>query len=196
MDEGYIKFNCTWIHKELEPLKEMTSINNWRERFYEKGLIGVYDNGIGFGNMSMRLTDSKILITGSATGVHSSLNENHFSIVTAYNLLDNSVVCEGAIKASSESLTHAALYDCDKKINAVIHIHHLGKWKSLLNKVPTTNIEVPYGTPEMAFEIQRLFRETTVASEKIIVMGGHKEGIISFGETIEEASSILLNYFK
>jgi ribulose-5-phosphate 4-epimerase/fuculose-1-phosphate aldolase len=99
------------------------------------------------------------------------------------------------IKASSESLTHATLYACDDTINAVIHIHHLEKWKSLLNVVPTTEAAVPYGTPEMAFEIQRLFRETNVASEKIIAMGGHEEGIISFGETIDEAASKLLHYF-
>jgi L-ribulose-5-phosphate 4-epimerase len=195
MDEGYIKFNYTWIQKELQPIKEMASINNWRDVFYKKGLVGVYDNGIGFGNMSMRLDKGKFLITGSATGSYASLIKNHFSVVTAYNLLENSVVCEGAIKASSESLTHAALYNCDDNINAVIHIHHLKKWKTLLNTVPTTNATVSYGTPEMAFEIQRLFRETNVALEKIIIMGGHEEGIISFGESIEEAASILMNYF-
>jgi hypothetical protein len=48
-------------------------------------------------------------------------------------------------------------------------------------------------TPEMANEIKRLFKETLVAVEKILVMGGHVGGIISFGGTLEEAGKILLN---
>jgi hypothetical protein len=65
-------------------------------------------------------------------------------------------------------------------------------WNNLIHKVPTTKIEATYGTPEIANEIKRLFSESTVAAEKIIVMGGHKEGIISFGRTLEEAGNILL----
>ena len=63
-----------------------------------------------------------------------------------------------------------------------------------MDNVPTTKKEVPYGTPEMANEIFRLFKETAVQQEKIIVMAGHDEGIISFGKDLEEAGEILLNF--
>ena len=48
----------------------------------------------------------------------------------------------------------------------------------------------------MAKEIQRLFRETDVKEKKILVMAGHKEGIISFGKDLDEAGKIMLNYLS
>jgi L-ribulose-5-phosphate 4-epimerase len=45
----------------------------------------------------------------------------------------------------------------------------------------------------MAKEIKRLFEETSLRSEKIIVMGGHEEGIISFGKNLEEAANVMLD---
>ena len=45
----------------------------------------------------------------------------------------------------------------------------------------------------MANEIKRLFDETALNKEKILVMGGHREGIISFGKDLEEAGSILID---
>ncbi|MEO6845153.1 MAG: class II aldolase/adducin family protein, partial [Ginsengibacter sp.] len=93
---------------------------------------------------------------------------------------------------SSESLTHAMIYKNQPAINAVFHVHHFALWKKLLNKVPTTHIDVAYGTPAMANEIVRLFKETDLASEKIFVMAGHEEGIVSFGKDVNEAGNILL----
>ena len=192
MDEGYIKFNCNWIKTNLIPEDKVVAINVWRDIMYKQGFIGVYDDGIGFGNISNRCEGQTFLITGSSTGELEKLNENHYSLVTNYNLLQNSLTCKGPIIASSESLTHALIYECSPETNAVIHIHNIDIWNNLIHKVPTTNIEATYGTPEMANEIKRLFSESEVAAEKIIVMGGHKEGIISFGRTLEEAGNILL----
>ena len=82
----------------------------------------------------------------------------------------------------------------DNSIQAIIHIHNLELWNQLMDKVPTTKKEVPYGTPEMAKEVFRLFQETNVKEEKIIVMAGHDEGIIAFGKDLDEAGSVLLNF--
>jgi ABC-type iron transport system FetAB ATPase subunit len=65
-----------------------------------------------------------------------------------------------------------------------------------MNKVPTTAIEVAYGTPEMAKEILRLFREDNLMEKKIVVMSGHEEGIISFGKNLPEAGNILLDRYN
>jgi ribulose-5-phosphate 4-epimerase/fuculose-1-phosphate aldolase len=94
--------------------------------------------------------------------------------------------------ASSESLTHAAIYSCSKETNAVIHVHHKEKWNSLLNHAATTPLETAYGTPEMAYAIQNLILKNNIGNNKLIVMGGHEEGLISFGKTLEEATSTLL----
>ncbi len=193
MDEGYIKFHCNWIPSNDIPSGNVALLNVWREIMYKKGLIGVYPGGIGFGNISMRCNEKSFLISGTSTGGLSTLSESHYSMVTDYNLSTNSVTCAGAIKASSESLTHALIYECSVTTNAVIHIHNLDLWNRLLHHVPTSSDNISYGTPEMANEIRRLFDETALSKEKIIVMGGHREGIISFGKDLEEAGSILID---
>jgi ribulose-5-phosphate 4-epimerase/fuculose-1-phosphate aldolase len=193
MDEGYIKFNCKRIPSDDIPLDKVAMLNIWRKIMYDKGLIGMYPDGIGFGNISIRFYETSFLISGSATGGIRILDKSHYAIVTEYNLANNSLICKGPINASSESLTHAMIYECSPSTNAVIHIHNLVLWKKLMHKVPTSDEKVPYGTPEMAKEIKRLFEETSLSSEKIIVMGGHEEGIISFGKNLEEAANVMLN---
>ena len=194
MDEGYIKFNCKWIKdKPIILTNKLVEINKWRDKLYSLGLIGAYDNGIGFGNLSIRFEKNSFIITGSATGKYPALNENHYVLVNKYNFDKNNLTCKGPIKASSESLSHAMIYECSSDTNAIIHIHNIDMWKNLIDKLPTTNKKISYGTPAMAKEIKRLFLESKVNDKKIIVMGGHKEGIISFGKTLDEAGNILLN---
>jgi len=196
MDEGYIKFNYNWIKDKPIPINKLSEINKWRDKLYKLKLIGAYDSGIGFGNISIRFENNTFIITGSATGNLRELSGNHYVLVTEYNLMKNSLTCKGPIKASSESLSHAVIYECLSDTNAVIHIHNLGLWEKLINKVPTTNKNISYGTSEMANEIKRLFEESNVRDEKIFVMGGHKEGIISFGKTLDEAGNTLLSKFN
>jgi L-ribulose-5-phosphate 4-epimerase len=140
--------------------------------------------------------DGTFLITGAATGKLKKLDGRHYVLVNSYDFRENRLTCTGPIKASSESLTHAAVYECSPVTNAVIHVHNKEMWERLLDKIPSTNSEIEYGTPEMAGEIKRLFDETSVASEKILVMGGHPEGIISFGATLDEAGKSLLKLFS
>jgi len=192
MDEGYIKFLCNWIEAEPLSIHQLLDINKWRDTLYNLGLIGAYNNGIGFGNISIRFNNRSFIITGSATGGLITLNENHYVLVDEYNLMQNSITCTGPIKASSESLSHAVIYECSHETNAVIHIHNLDMWEKLIHKVPTTREDISYGTTEMANEIKRLFKQTNVKTEKIIAMAGHKEGIIVFGKTLDEAGEILL----
>lgn len=196
--EGYIKFNCNWIKSCNIPILKLKKINYWRQKLYALGLIGAYSNGIGFGNISIRIPNSeKFVITGSATGNIKKLNGSHYAKVIAYDLEKNRLTCKGPIKASSESLTHASLYKSDKKIRGVMHVHNLGLWKHLINKVnkvPSTSKNVAYGSQEIAEDIVRLFKETDVKNKKIIAMRGHKGGIISFGKNLDEAGKILLSY--
>ena len=51
---------------------------------------------------------------------------------------------------------------------------------------------VDYGTPAMAREVERLFRETDVMEQKLFSMAGHEDGIVGFGASAEEAGAALI----
>jgi hypothetical protein len=53
---------------------------------------------------------------------------------------------------------------------------------------------VAYGTPEIAIEVCRLFAETEVKERRIFGMGGHEDGIVTFGRTAEEAGAVMLTF--
>ena len=197
MDEGYIKFNCLWTKTEALPVEKIVEINTWRQRIHDLGLIGILENGIGFGNISVRIPETKhFVITGTATGGVKQLGPEHYAIVTGFDIEKEVVECKGPVKASSESMTHAVIYEQDQSINAIIHVHNLEMWKRLIDKVPTTAKEASFGSSEIANDVIRLFKETDVKKKKIMVMAGHKEGVISFGHDLDEAGKILFNYFK
>ncbi len=193
-----MKFNCEWGKSgAIISDSVFDKINNWRDILYGLKLIGANVKKIGFGNISVRAKNkSDFIITGAGTGKFRKLTQKHYSKVIDYSLIKNSLVCKGPVKASSESLSHAIIYELDPEINAVIHVHNLEYWKKLIHLVPTTHEDIPYGTPEMAKEIIRLFRETDVSEKKILVMDGHKEGIITFGKDLDEAGGYLLAYIN
>ena len=195
IDEGYIKYNCHWKKdKSLLPEK-WKKLNEYRNSLYKMGLIGAYpDSGIGFGNVSIRDTDNPLnfIITGTKTGQLEELGPMHYTMVEAYDIQANTVFCRGPIKASSEALTHAMIYQLGGGLyDAIIHVHSLEMWKRLLNVVPTTGDTISYGTPEMAFEVKRLFQEGKLEEQKILAMAGHYEGIITFGKSLEQAFEVL-----
>ncbi|MDJ0531326.1 MAG: class II aldolase/adducin family protein [Xenococcaceae cyanobacterium MO_207.B15] len=194
IDEGYIKYQCYWTNQPSVSSEEIKQLNFWRERLYKLGLIGIYPNGVGFGNISIRHNNT-IIISGTQTGGISNLTTQHYTRVTDFDWEKNTVTCVGEIQASSETLTHGAIYTADPEVNGVIHVHHLPLWQKLMDKVPTTNRNCAYGTPEMAREIIRLCQETESKNQQIIVMSGHKEGIITFGKDLEEAGKILLDFY-
>jgi L-ribulose-5-phosphate 4-epimerase len=193
-ETGSIKFNCNWIEADPVDEKAIIEINRWRNILFIHKLIGVYPNVIGYGNISIRLTEKEFLISGTSTGHLETLTNQHYSKVTSYNFVENSLTCEGPVKASAESLTHAAIYEMDPGVQAIIHIHNKKMWDDLLDKVPTTSSDVEYGTPEMALEIKRLSKTTNLIEQKILVMTGHEEGVISFGKDLEEAGELIMRH--
>ena len=160
-------------------------------------LIGAYENGVAFGNISMRIKGTnQFVITGSATGEIPDLEPGHYVKVNSFNIEDNAVQCTGPLKASSESLTHAAIYLADTGANAVVHVHSIDLWNELIYKVPTTNPGMDYGTTGLAKDIKRLFNDSDVIEKRIIIMAGDRAGILTFGNDMDEAVSVLMDYLN
>jgi len=89
-------------------------------------------------------------------------------------------------------MSHFTFYEYIPQAQAVVHIHNREIWDKCLDILPTTSKEVSYGTPEMALEIQRVLMSQEIGSKRVVVMGGHEEGIISYGKTVEEAVLAML----
>lgn len=196
-EEGVIKFSCRWIKSTPMKPEMIHDLNVCRDQLYGLGLIGVYEDHVGYGNISSRLgQDGHFVITGSQTGGYATLTGEHYTEVIDFNLAENRLTCKGPIKASSESLTHAVLYDHSPEIRAVIHVHHQKLWRRLMNQVPTTAKNISYGTPEMAAEVKKLFYTSGLMQKKILVMAGHEDGIVAFGKDLTEAADLLIQYLQ
>jgi ribulose-5-phosphate 4-epimerase/fuculose-1-phosphate aldolase len=149
------------------------------------------------GNLSVRDgVSGNFYITGSATGGLPELTPTDCVRVVAYDFARNWLRYEGAAIPSSESLTHAAIYESDPTISAVIHHHDSVLWRARLDRVPTASKAIAYGTPEMADEIMRLFKGTDVRSRKILAMPGHEGGIVTFGKNLEDAFDVVMRERK
>ena len=193
----YVKFTYERTSAEIGRFDQLADLNACRRKLLEQHLIGLDANGIGFGNLSIRDGVSRnFYITGSATGGLPELTPTDCVRVVAYDFARNWLRYEGAAIPSSESLTHAAIYKSDPSTSAVIHCHDAVLWRALLDRVPTTSKAVAYGTPEMAYEIMRLFEETDVRSRKILVMAGHEGGIVTLGQNFEEACDVVMRETK
>lgn len=203
IDDGVIKFDQRSFVK-TPPLKteEYILLEKWRETLYKLKLIGEYEKEkIGYGNISLRQnylkifqTDkSQFLITGTQTGKFPNLNGQHYARVIDYSFQKNKLIANGPIQASSEGLTHAAIYEASSEIKAVFHIHHLKTWEEMLkNNYPSTAKNIPYGSVEMAKATTNLVQNTSYG---LFAMAGHREGIFSYGRSLDEAGQLILEIY-
>ena len=190
---AYVKFTSECVNSALSPFTAFAEFNAHRRKLLELRLIGVDPSGISFGNLSIRDgATNDFYITGSGTGGISQLTLAHCAKVVAYDFENNCVRYEGSVIPSSESLTHAAIYTSDTAARAVIHCHESRLWVALFDQAPTSAKTVGYGTPEMAYEIMRLFTVTDIQSRKVLVMAGHEGGMVTFGRNLEEAFAVLM----
>ena len=189
----YVKFTYQRARPDIAPFEALAELNACRRKLLELRLIGVDPSGIGFGNVSIRDGATRdFFITGSATGGLPELTPTDCVRVVAYDFEKNWLRYEGAAIPSSESLTHAAIYQSDPTISAVIHYHDSVLWRMRLDRVPTTSKGIAYGTPDMAYEIMRLFTVSDVRSREIFVMAGHEGGIVTFGKNLEDAFGVVM----
>lgn len=197
------KYKLDFTKKSPIEYNKIKLLNFWRKILYLKNLVGqdpMRYNGDSFGNLSQRLSYNQpknkrsFAITGTRTGGLDDLTEKDYTTVLEYYPEENLVVAEGPIKPSREAMTHGTIYDCDDSIRFVFHAHSSRIWRnSKLLQIPTTNDSILYGTPEIAEEVKRLFKDTNVKDRRILSMGGHEDGIITFGKTVDEAGSIMLH---
>lgn len=191
--EGVIKYNTSkQVKKNSVNVQDFRTIEKYRRKLNRLNLIGCYENGIGFGNISMIGRNGKILITASQTGHLKSLKPKHYAKLLKYDVNTMTLRYEGIGKASSETLTHCSLYESIKGAKAVIHVHNEKLWQALMDTgYPTVDAAVEYGTKEMADAVKELFKKSSKKSG-IFATAGHFEGVFVFAENIEAAYRLLI----
>jgi hypothetical protein len=200
IDDGVIKYDrSNFTQCGPIDLVEYLSLEYWRKKLFKLNLIGEYaEAGVGFGNLSEirdysqfhKTPHPQFVITGTQTGKYSELDGNFYTRVLDYDIEKLKINMMGPIEASSEALTHAAIYSHNKKIQAVFHIHSQKIWKGMIDdQANFTASDIPYGTVAMARATERCIGNK---ESGIFCMHGHEDGVVAYGRTLEEAGEIIL----
>ena len=196
MIDGIIKYNFDFQLSEPLLKSQFTEIEMLRERLFTLKVIGVKD-GIGYGNISKRVDKNSFVITGTQTGHLKHLNQAHYAFVEKYNDKEFYLKSSGAIKPSSEALTHGTIYNLSNNIGAVIHIHSKNIWKFMIkNNSYLKTRDVEYGSIEMIEEVKRIFSDIDPLQNSKFVMAGHEDGVMFFGQNLKEAELVLLKVLR
>jgi ribulose-5-phosphate 4-epimerase/fuculose-1-phosphate aldolase len=197
--EGVIKYQLQHRIAALPELLPLSEINAWRTVLFRLGLIGQRADkygGLGFGNLSCRLKgigDNAFVISGTQTGHLAELDAGHYAIVTAAIPLQNRLESFGLCQPSSEALTHGMVYQQHHSIQAVIHVHSPELWRTTAAlKLPHTDLNIAYGTPDMAAAVAELFSSGQLAQAGVFSMLGHEDGVVSFGLSLADAAILLI----
>jgi len=189
MDEGYIKYNVRWTKENIVIASSIIhQIDFWRSKLKVKNWIGLYSDGGAYGNISLKLNDKSFLISGTATAHKTKTSYRDYAIVDDFDITNNSLSCRGLLLASSEALSHAALYTGGA--TCIIHIHDEKLWLAHRDKLPTTDASIAYGSPEMATELLRC-QSKLKSNYGRIVMGGHRDGIIAYADSFHHVFELL-----
>lgn len=197
--EGVIKYQLEHHYGPLPPHIDISLINAWRTILFKLALIGQTPTryqGLGYGNISQRLQPGNVrfLISGTQTGHFEQLGPEQFAIVDCADPAENLIHSSGPCKPSSEALTHASVYLHHPNAQAVIHVHCPELWRNthILN-IPYIHADIPYGSIKMAKAVETLLTSNRLDKIPIFSMLGHEDGIVSFGNTLEEAAIVLLS---
>ena len=207
--EGVTKFSAIHVSRAIpeRPYQDAAhTLRAWRQVLFALRLVGQDDHlydGAGYGNLSARVGvmgaeqgQRQFLVSGTQTGAQPMTEFSDWTLVTRYDLRKNCVYSEGLIAPSSESLTHGAIYDLSSRIRFVLHVHSPSIWQARRTlRLPCTDENVEYGTPAMARAVRSLYENSHLAQCQVFAMGGHQDGIVSFGHSCDEAGHRLISIY-
>ncbi len=190
-EKGAVKYRGIHETGSIPAHPEWEDLNRLRSDLARAGLVGALENGVGFGNVSLRFGgEGAFLISAAGTGCIPALGPEHYALVTRCDIEKNTVWFRGPMRASSESMTHAAVYTAAPGIACVVHAHHRERYRQLLaGKAPATDARASYGTPDMARSVAALVRAHP--ADGVIVMTGHSDGFLLYAPNLAHMRDLL-----
>lgn len=172
-------------------------LSGWRAVLRRLALLGQdpdrYD-GLGFGNLSARdpQLPGQFLITASQSSGKPRLSDEHLVRILQSNTERFWVDAVGHQPPSSETLTHAMVYQADPTIRWILHGHSPDIWQRAGDLgLPATAADVGYGTPAMVNAVAGLLA-THSQRPLVFVTLGHEDGVFACGPTAPSTGAALV----
>jgi hypothetical protein len=198
-DEGAIRFAYGLEAPEgdvAEPAV-LQALAGWRAVLKRLALVGqdpARYGGQGFGNLSCRERPGvgAFVITASQTAGAEGLNDSDLVRVLYASPERFWVDAVGRQPPSSETLTHAAIYQADATVGCVLHAHSPDIWRrAAALALPATPEDVPYGSPEMAKAVALLLEQPS--RPVVFVTLGHEDGVFACAANATAAANALVH---
>lgn len=194
--EGVIQYRLEHQWHALNNSLELRPLMAWRDILYKLELIGQHPeryDGLGYGNLSQRCPDAvaEFIISGTQTGHLPQLCSADFASVLYTAFRDNHIIATGLAQPSSEALTHAAVYQAQPAIQAVVHVHAPLIWRlTAALELAAIPASATYGSVNMAGAVYDLLQQQPDC--RIFSMLGHEDGIVACGEDLDAACLLLI----
>lgn len=190
-DEGCVKYRCFHTPGPAPSHPDLAALDALRTALFDAGFVGARPDGVGFGNLSVRGAGGRFVVTATGTGGARVLGPDGYCLVSVFDVDGNSVHSTGPRPASSEAMSHGAVYAADPLARCVVHIHSRAVFDRLLAAgAPATPRDAAFGTPDMARALGVLAARRP-GRGGVMVMSGHDEGVMAHGPGISTVAALL-----
>lgn len=181
---------------DIAATETLHTLCGWRAVLRRLELLGQTPGryqGFGYGNLSARdgARPDQFVITASQTSGAPGFGERQLVRIVRASVERFWVDAVGHQPPSSESLTHAMIYQADPAIAWVMHVHSPDIWsRASPLGLPATPEDAGYGTPAMARAVAELLRANPVRPLVFVTLG-HEDGVFACGASAAAAGTAL-----
>ena len=170
-----VKFQTSFVGRFPPFDPRLVELVQWCHTLARWGIVGHT-----VGNLSFR-TANGFIISRTGANLATTTAEEFVEVVDA-DVAGRRLTVIGAYEPSSESMMHSTIYRARREVVAVFHGHSAKLLEAADRlRIPVTEHEQPYGTPELSLEIQKV-----LAWHNLFIMRHH--GFVSLGRTMSEAA--------
>lgn len=183
---------------DIVTAEALHALRGWRRVLQRLELLGQTQGrygGLGYGNLSTRdpAEPAHFVITASQTSGTEDFGQQHLVRIVHANVARFWVDAVGQQPPSSESLTHAMIYQAAPDIGWVMHVHSPDIWRhSERLDLPVTPPEVGYGSAAMAEAVASLLGRHP-RRPLVFATAGHEDGVFACGASADAAGNALVD---